>query len=476
MSSEDYMSSKAFFPLVQEGQYKIESCKIIPLDNPEMYVDVTNIMHGFSVNQSIFSPFITGAVSISDAVGLVKYLPIVGNELMEISFVRPEGSSLSANSEDIPGQRYDIPETKPIRQQFRIYKLSEKRKVSDFAVAYTLHFVSRESVKDIKTKVGKAYSKLLYSDMVSDIFDSYLKIKKPLKVEETIGFQNFVVPIWRPVEAINNFATRSVSAKHPSAGSSFVFYEDVKKFNFVTIESLFLQPVKEKYMIQPQNILAPDTISKELTNSVNAIENITYQEDFDILYKNLAKGMYASKLTTVNLLQRSFEELEFFYDKKFKDQKHLEKNKLTFADSELLNSIDSTVMLTTTTKGIENYGTQEFSFAKEDWMQMRTSQMLASLFQNRVTIIVPGNTERTAGEIVELAVLTPNSLQGYPDRKFELDPYQSGKYLIVAIQHILDKKRYMMRISLTKDTYVTKPKTIDFRPDYEPLMNADTTE
>jgi hypothetical protein len=84
--------------------------------------------------------------------------------------------------------------------------------------------------------------------MVRDIFyDAFLGKKKPanhrptsknLLVEPTKGVYSACIPNWTPFKAINFLATRALSANPYSKGANFVFYETLKGFRFVAIETL----------------------------------------------------------------------------------------------------------------------------------------------------------------------------------------------------------------------------------------------
>lgn len=460
------------FDLTQEGQYKLESVQIIPVAAPDLYVDVTNLLNSVTIQQSIFAPVMCGQISLMDSIGLSEFLPICGHELLKLTFVRPASPTIPLHPDDrYPslGSNDSIPETKYFTQTFRIQKLTNKSRVNDFTLSYILHFVSQEAITNHKIKVCKGYAGWLYSDIVTDVFNNYCwtNLEKALEVVPSRDLQNYVVSNWRPLEAIGKICHRAKPLGQ--GGASYLFFEGFKAFKFTTIETLFEGPVVENYVIQPKNILDENDRSRELQNSLVSIDSSVGKEDFDIV-KNLKNGMYGSRLLTFNLIREVFEDIPFDYNKGFGLTKHVDAEKPIFADSDLPGSPDSNTFLIHTTKGIDAYGTGEIPFYKEDYLQIRASQILQTMSQ-RFSITVPGNTEREAGQVVMLDIVSPKALEGYSDKQPELHKYQSGKYLIGTITHLIDRTRYNISMTLLKDTFVSAPETTDFAPEYIKLAN-----
>ena len=120
-------------------------------------------------------------------------------------------------------------------------------------------------------------------DIMKLLNNSYLFANKTLYVEETLSQQNVIVPNWTPFQAINFFASRSLSADiepveqdegndnpSPTArpiGSYFVFYEKFGTgFFYESIESMILKQKSKGniplYQYRPK--LAENTIFSPL--------------------------------------------------------------------------------------------------------------------------------------------------------------------------------------------------------------------
>ena len=70
--------------------------------------------------------------------------------------------------------------------------------------------------------------------MVEKIYNDYLKDDLPIKTTPTDEICNFVVPYVSPLEAIETLT--KISSR--DGYYDYVFYEDLKKYNFVSISTM----------------------------------------------------------------------------------------------------------------------------------------------------------------------------------------------------------------------------------------------
>jgi hypothetical protein len=87
----------------------------------------------------------------------------------------------------------------------------------------------------------------------------------------------------------------------------------------------------------------------------------------------------------------------------------------------------------------------------ERWMLQRNMYM-ATLHTHRVSVALPGNLELTAGALVtcQFPVAT-----GHHDAEKQLDATYSGVYIVAAVQHKLDRAKYVSICELMKDSRTT---------------------
>tara|TARA_Y100000310_G_C20691391_1_gene822499 strand:+ start:596 stop:2512 length:1917 start_codon:yes stop_codon:yes gene_type:complete len=253
------------------GDYKVTKCWLIsPTRGVDAPIDLQDNdkpdWTELNFYEDIYSPSISGDITINDAVGLMENVPIVGEEFLEIS-MSTAGATPSAISSpaDTTINVKDLP--KLIHNRFRVYKIDAPQKISENFRSIKLYFVSDIQYSNMMTRVQKNYptaeltdlaqpenplndKTYTIADMVRDIFyDCFIGKKKPanhrpthknLLVEPTKGPYNASIPNWTPFKSINFLAKRAISVNQISQGANFVFYETLKGFRFVSIETLMV--------------------------------------------------------------------------------------------------------------------------------------------------------------------------------------------------------------------------------------------
>ena len=64
------------------------------------------------------------------------------------------------------------------------------------------------------------------------------RASKKIFIEPTKNPTNLIIPNYTPFKAFNFLAGRAVSAGKHAVGSSFIFYENIRGFFFVSLETL----------------------------------------------------------------------------------------------------------------------------------------------------------------------------------------------------------------------------------------------
>ena len=188
--------------------------------------------------EDLFSNVAKIQISLVDAEGFMEAFPVIGDEIIEISLEHP--LTTTNIDETIHKQRFHL---------YDMQMIPSERKLAEF----TLYGVSEEYVKSMQLRISKRYTGL-NSDSVKDIVRTYFGNKKSIKVEKTKTTQTTIIPNWTPFEAINYFASRSMTSNDEElelleggfdmelpTGSFYVFFEKlIEGFRFESIESLIL--------------------------------------------------------------------------------------------------------------------------------------------------------------------------------------------------------------------------------------------
>jgi hypothetical protein len=458
--------------------FTIEYVKLYPWNGAEP-LDLTNVRIEINIFEDIFNNFISGNISLMDTWDLTTLFPLIGEERLEISFYRPGTKKQPAESlfgslfkPIYPDQQYqEISDTESYKMSFRVVKLTNRKTVRDKAQYYVLHFTSPELIVNKKKKVRLAYKKKLYSDIVDIVYKGYFASSKPLEIEPTMFEQDFAISNWTPSQTINIICSRSIPVGR--AGSSYVFYETIKGFHFVSLEKLFEQEPKEVLLFQWSDVYV-SPLNKAIDEEVRNVHDYDFVDYYDVL-SNLQHGMYASKLLTYDPVRQRYFEYDFDYMKEFDKQKHLEANKLC---TDGLDALGEPYMARFNVMGTnKDHDKIPWIAGKEPgimptqiekYILQRQSQF--QQIQNvRLALTLPGNSERKAGNVIEFAL--PNAM-GWPQKYGdEPEKYLSGKYLITAIRHRLQKDAYFHDIEIVKDSFKSEIEYLDPVPLYIDAMS-----
>lgn len=409
-------------------------------------LSIRSLVQEISIYESLDGKFLSGDMTLLDGTNAIQTLPITGFERVEFFFRTPGTDK---------GFDFSVKTGHPMF----VYSLKNRSGVNPRSQIYTLKFVSTEAIRNHQTRISQAFTGQI-DQMVTDICYNYLKTKKDLMVEDTKSNHKFVMPRLKPTKAIEQLRKNARSLHYENSG--FLFFENGDGFNFKSYEGLFCKkdgsprPVKAHYSPKIKNI------GEDPVYALQSVENFTILQQFDTL-NNTANGVYASRLITHDLYNKTFEELDFDYNKEYGKQNHLEQdaNGDKRSDNGILpffnydngdtfgNKSEGKIYYQSETKKIHN--THELPESK-DILQKRISQHIAtnSLI---IEITAPGTTELRVGDIVNFTLpkYAPFSKEDPKDN----DKYLSGRYLISAARHHVStlNKRHTLALELIKDSF-----------------------
>jgi len=224
----------------------------------------TSIWHELNFYEDIYSPIVSGDITLTDTVGLIESFPIIGEEILDVSF-STAGAVLGPTQGPAPSSPPVSEAPSQIINRFRVYKVDPPVQVTDNSRTIKLYFVTDNQFTNLLSKVRKIYPTkqnlpntrtsdevrpYTLADMARDIFyDFFIGKKKPLRqpvtrkpflVEPTRYKSEIVIPNWNPFKAISFLASKAVAANQDAKGANFVFYQTLQGFRFVSIETLML--------------------------------------------------------------------------------------------------------------------------------------------------------------------------------------------------------------------------------------------
>ena len=426
--------------LDRAGKYNLSELSIISYrqdkeESKPKFIDIKGITLTMSITEDIFSNNIMGSVTVYDSQDIRTLLPITGLERLSFKF----------NTPGLPG--YDMSEGTGI--PFQIYKVDSVRKdeQNDIGQFYKIYFCSPEMYYNQMASVSKAYSGPI-ENAVLDLLrqKKYLNSKKPFYFENTATNAKYVIPSLKPYKAINYLSSQTLSGKYNNAG--YLFYETSKGFHFRSLGSLLAlggaraRPTRWNYQTQITNV--KDGKKDEVKDIEKRLQNIIKYEigkPVDTL-SNMVGGMYANKLVVHDAFNKTIKTHEFNYKNNFEKGFHTETiggetdiSKMITPDTQLNDTgkslyefADSKKMVVTETSKVHN----DYEFVPtSDTLPQIVSQK-AGYKNLNLSMLVYGNTSLNVGDIINFTapIMAPG------DKAIQ-NPYTNGRYVILAIKHVM---------------------------------------
>ena len=438
------------------GQYNLEELTILSYvhDSEEglpVSIDIKGVMLNFEIAEDVFSNNIVGSVIVYDMQDIRTILPITGLERLALKF----------NSPGTPG--YDFSEENGIPLQ--IYKV-DKVKIDpqqEKAQFYQIFFCSPEMYNNKITRISKAYAGPVENG-INDIIRNYLKSEKPFYFEPTATNPKIVIPNLNPYEAIRLLAKSAVPSKFPE-NAGYVFYETSQGFYFRSFASMMAvgglgASVPPKWRFQKminaitENAKQPEI--KDVERRLSSVIRYEYGKPVDAL-ENITQGFYANKVVSHDAFNKTITTTNFDYIEKGKLQPHTEMSqeagllypeKVEYSDTRkpLNEMFDSKLMVKADTKKIHN----DYEDNAVGGLGARTNQ-LAGFRNHNLSLLVYGNTLLNAGDII---TFTTPVLRPGEDGDDNINPYTSGRYVIMAMKHTVntEAQRHEMVLKCYKDS------------------------
>lgn len=402
--------------IVRSGQGVVESCLVYSSTNAIPF-DLTSVWMTISIYESIGTDYIRLEMSFTDTQNLIQKIPIVANERIVVRY-KTQGAD---ETRVFAGRITSVPVRADISQDTQVFSIQA---------------ITEEFVYNQKVKFSKSYKDVLISDMVTDIFDQYVRSVsgKEIAIIPTLERESKVVPNYSPMRAIN-WLTKWARAPQYRTGASYVFYQNVNNFFFGPLEylmderSISQNIPTYKYSI---NVMNDDAKTKNIeTGMYNIINFGTRSIDH---MEMIREGASASTVLSHDLVLGTRTTTTYDYFESFEDTIHLEKNPVS-NDVQMGKYPNSRFLLNP--EHYSAFGGDTNSNRTRQTASTRFSQ-LSQLKGSGLEVLVPGDSNRTIGEIVNVEL--PSIGQLTKDSTFgDTDKYLSSKYLVWNLRHELTR-------------------------------------
>ena len=432
-------------------------------------VNIQSLVQELNIYEGINQAAVYGTLVVVDSVNLISNLPIQGTERLMFKLSTPGTSKLE----------HIIDASEETGHPFYVYKISNKQQPSQGTLVYTIHFASREFLRNIRTKVSQAYSGKLSSMVQEIVADKQgLDSRKTLYYEETKNQDKIVMPNIPPFKAISLVSKRALPKYGEGVG--YYFYETTKGFYFQSWENMCAHYARSEkrpiqvYYYQPQNIESPDPeTGDQVIQDLKSVEEYKFINTFHDTAAAQALGTYGHRVISYNLYSKAFKTTDYHYHDQFDKTVHadytndlgltgtnpqIRDNPVDFDNLGVSDYAESMVSLSPTTQFLHSadgtddtggYGTNVENDGKFEGI--RNSQRMQVTAGTTIEMTVPGQTQIMPGLIIDFEI-RPVETEGQTADKKAYDAQYSGRYVITKVRHRVTKQDYKMVFECKKDS------------------------
>lgn len=431
-------------PAVSE-EYYLQNLYLV---TPNGTINILSMMLEISYYEDLFRGSVTGEILISDSISMIDRLGLCGGEFLTLIFKKTKDQS----------------DNEGIKKVFRIYRVSERILQKQEVEAYTLHFCSEEFFYSEQKKISKAYKGKKISEIAEDVLKVELQANDYL-IHDTKGLYDLIVPYKSPFETLHWLTNYALVDTY--SGADYVFYENHTGFHFVSLQKLYAQPSYNSYRYDVKNAGNKEN-SPEIYRDLTGVKTYAYLDTFDTLYGTV-NGAFASKTLSIDPTTRRFFETNFDYKNDY-FYKNVQLNNSALINNtpnrenkrmnEMYESSFKVVISNKEQIKAKGISDEPWSvsndIAAETFVPYRTAQMSLSHY-SRVKIVLAGDPNLSVGRIINLTLPSSASKSdGIGFNEGLPDVYNSGRYLISAVRHMIKTdRRYETVLEVVKDSYAS---------------------
>jgi hypothetical protein len=441
------------------------------IDEFDEGIDIQKLVVEFNIFESINKNSITGSIVIADSINLIGKLPIQGTERLSFKLSTP-GAHEESHIVDC-SVRTGHP--------MHIYKLTNKQQANEGTQVYTLHFCSREFLRNLRTKVSETFEGTM-DQMVTKILgdENYLDSRKTLFYQKTRNQNKITMPNIKPFKAIEMLCKKALADDSKSAG--YHFYQTTKGFHFRSFESMCAdsrgnpREIKQEFNYMPMNlnnekVLGPRHLNDKPVDKVihdyTSVESYKFINNFHDVAMNQAVGTYGHRVITHNIFNKSYKISDYHYHNYFADTKHTDgpnpaivDTPVDYDDKSVSDYPEARVSVMPTTQYTHGEDTGSFGQdVEQDGITeaARVSQKNSVSAGTNLKLTVKGQSYLEPGDVIKFNIL---SVENKVNSDGALDPQYAGRYIISKIRHRVTNDEYIQVLECSKDS-VFKPYTND---------------
>ena len=460
------------------GEFVVEAFTLINQYNESL--EITNMVMGFKLYESIFNKFVTGEVSIADGLNLPKNFRLTGQEYIRISIKQKEGNDEEAE------EAFSIDKT------FRIYKLDNIIRVDEITQSYVLRICDPRMFYARKKKISQTlrgrYDQILHNALIDvgkfkvEEFDAWEQTKPDNK--------QLICPNWSVAQLTDYIVNNSQVGESHAFKNDMFFYQTLNGgFRFQSFDSMCTQEFPIPFSNIPRNTSQTEDENLNAPLGLNsAILVYKKPQMFDTLQGTVG-GAYASTLKVYDPIRKLEEENVYDLESSMKKGNHVSGHPMLYVDDleRVLTAGEVTEMTTSpevSETDVDIQPTQEFggviindyhnqhsfdnatslsdpevfeSRKLNDSGVLERRALLDILQQHRIQVTIPLRTDLSVGMIIKFVMTTPETM-GEGDKA---DKVNDDRYLItdLAVEGDTVSKTGTCILECVKESYAQKIET-----------------
>lgn len=445
---------------LQAGQYELVS---VYLKNYRRTtnIEISNLISGFTINESLSSPFMYGKTTVFDGLDIMTTFPIIGEEFIEFTY------------KDFYG---DVR-----KDEFMVYSVTDivyPQESNPTMLQYTLNYVSVGKILTDGYRIMKGYRNGAISDTdetqpcyIKSVFDEYYKANftnkglfcKELKIlSKTDGPINLVVPNYTPSETFLFLARHAFNSN--SKTQTFRFFENRDSYYFGTNEDVKNRygngsadprtmgqlPSGNAYMPLAQTYIynyLPDMQPSSAYAQMDRIIEVNFGEKVNTA-NDIRYGAYQKRIGQIDLLNGTAQTLPTYSIQ----QDFTEKNEKLPHTGAFIRDVMPNKYVRYVIKdyavGGEPTGPEIKYDMKYADLYDRKGTYLYHYKQNSIDITTYGKNRVVAGAVINVQL--PLRKIASSDDNNPIDIERSGYYLADTVQNIFRAKTYTQKITLSR--------------------------
>ena len=462
------------------GEFVVEAFTLINQYNESL--EITNMVMGFKLYESIFNKFVTGEVSIADGLNLPKNFRLTGQEYIRISIKQKEGNDEEAE------EAFSIDKT------FRIYKLDNIIRVDEITQSYVLRICDPRMFYARKKKISQTlrgrYDQILQNALIDvgkfkvEEFDAWEQTKPDNK--------QLICPNWSVAQLTDYIVNNSQVGESHAFKNDMFFYQTLNGgFRFQSFDSMCTQEFPIPFSNIPRNTSQTEDENLNAPLGLNsAILVYKKPQMFDTLQGTVG-GAYASTLKVYDPIRKLEEENIYDLESSMKKGNHVSGHPMLYVDDleRVLTAGEVTEMTTSpevSETDVDIQPTQEFggviindyhnqhsfdnatslsdpevfeSRKLNDSGVLERRALLDILQQHRIQVTIPLRTDLSVGMIIKFVMTTPETM-GEGDKA---DKVNDDRYLItdLAVEGDTVSKTGTCILECVKESYAQKIETAE---------------